>query len=40
MVTAAFVQFVLLSVYDDGCDLLVHKYQDGSEQGGEDGEDC
>jgi len=37
MVATALLQFVLFAIHNYGRDLLVHEDQDGSEQGGKDG---
>lgn len=39
MVATSLLQFVLLSVHNNGRDLLVHEDQDGSEKGREYGND-
>ena len=35
-----YLQFVLLPVDNDSCDLLVHKNEDGAEQSWDEGDDC
>lgn len=35
MIATALLQFVLLAIHNDRRDLLVHKYQDGAQDGGQ-----